>query len=70
MKQQAPYIRHKDYDHEDVDAEFTSDGTLAIVANVLVSVGAFSLLMFAIVVLMQVPDSFFEWVLLALKGTV
>lgn len=70
MKQQAPYIRHKDYDHEDVDAEFTSDGTLAIVANVLVSVGAFSLLMFAIVVLMQIPSEWVEVVLLAVKGTV
>ena len=70
MKQQAPYIRAKDFDHDDVETEFTADAVLNTIANVLASVGAFSLLMFAIVVLMQVPDSFFEWVLLALKGTV
>ncbi len=64
----APYIRMKDYDHEDVEAEFTPDGTLAIIANVLASIGVFCVLMLAIVVLAKVPDGWLSWIVLALGG--
>ena len=68
MKQQAPYIRHKDYDHEDVDAEFTSDGTLAIVANVLGTLTVFCLLMSAVLVLTQMPAEWLSWLVMRVGG--
>ena len=64
----APYVRMKDYDHEDVEAEFTPDGTLAIIANILASIGVFAALMFAIAIVAQVPDSWLSWIVLALGG--
>ena len=64
----APYVRMKDFDHEDVEAEFTSDGTLSIIANVLASLGVFTLLMCAIAVVAQVPESWLSWIVLALGG--
>ena len=64
----APYIRMKDYDHEDVEAEFTPDGTLSVIANILASIGVFTLLMCAIAVLAQVPESWLSWIVLALGG--
>ena len=64
----APYLRMKDYDHEDVETEFTSDGTLSVIANVLASIGVFTLLMCAIVVVAQVPESWLSWIVLALGG--
>ena len=64
----ALYIRMKDYDHEDVETEFTSDGTLSIIANILASIGVFTLLMCAIAVVAQVPESWLSWIVLALGG--
>ncbi len=64
----APYIRMKDYDHEDVEAEFRADRTLVIIANVLASIGVFAALMFAIAIVAQVPDSWLSWIVLALGG--
>ena len=64
----APYVRMKDYDHEDVETEFTSDGTLSIIANILASIGVFTLLMCAIAVVAQVPESWLSWIVLALGG--
>ena len=75
MKQHAPYLRAtdfatdtKDYDHEDVDAGFTADRTLVWIANVLASFGVFALLMTAIAVVAQVPESWLSWIVLALGG--
>ena len=75
MKQHAPYLRAtdfatgtKDYDHEDVETEFTSDGALSVIANILASLGVFALLMCAIAVVAQVPESWLSWIVLALGG--
>ena len=75
MKQHAPYLRAtdfatgtKDFDHEDVETEFHADSTLSIIANVLASIGVFTLLMCAIVVVAQVPESWLSWIVLALGG--
>jgi len=68
MKQQAPYMRAKDYDHEDIDVEFKADGTLAIVANVLASIGVFCALMMAILIVAQVPDSWLSWLVMYIEG--
>lgn len=65
---QAPFVQFKDYDHEDVSAEFTSDGTLSIIANILASIGVFALLMCAIAVIAQTPDSWLSWLVLATWG--
>lgn len=64
----APYIRMKDYDHEDVEAEFRADRTLVIIANILASIGVFAALMFAIAIVAQVPDSWLSWIVLVLGG--
>ena len=64
----APYIRWKEYDHEDIDVEFTSDGTLAVIANILASIGVFAALMLAIAVMAQVPDSWLTLIVLSLGG--
>ena len=64
----APYIRMKDYDHEDVEVEFRSDRTLVIIANILASIGVFAALMFAIAIVAQVPESWLSWIVLALGG--
>ena len=71
----APYIRAtdfatgtKDYDHEDVSTDFHADSTLSIIANVLASIGVFTLLMCAIAVVAQVPESWLSWIVLALGG--
>lgn len=64
----APYVRIKNYDHEDVETEFTADRTLSIIANVLASIGVFTLLMCAIAVVAQVPESWLSWIVLALGG--
>ena len=64
----APYVRMKDYDHEDVEAEFTADRTLSVIANILASIGVFALLMTAIAVVAQVPESWLSWIVLALGG--
>ncbi len=75
MKQHAPYMRAtdfatgtKDFDHEDVETEFHADSTLSIIANVLASLGVFTLLMCAIAVVAQVPESWLSWIVLALGG--
>lgn len=68
MKQQAPYIRAKDFDHDDVDTEFRADRTLAIIANVLASIGVFCALMLAIAVMAQVPESWLSWLVLSTWG--
>ena len=64
----APYIRMKDYDHEDVEAEFRANRTLVIIANILASIGVFAALMFAIAIVAQVPESWLSWIVLALGG--
>ena len=66
----APYIRMKDYDHEDVDVEFSASQTLNTIANVLASIGVFTLFLALIGLAMQIPSEWVEVVLLALKGTV
>ena len=75
MKQHAPYLRAtdfatdtKDYDHEDVATDFHADSTLSVIANVLASIGVFALLMCAIAVVAQVPESWLSWIVLALGG--
>ena len=75
MKQHAPYLRAtdfatgtKDYDHEDVSTDFHADSTLSVIANVLASLGVFTLLMCAIAVVAQVPESWLSWIVLALGG--
>ena len=75
MKQHAPYLRAtdfatgtKDYDHEDVATDFHADSTLSVIANILASFGVFALLMTAIVVVAQVPESWLSWIVLALGG--
>ena len=75
MKQHAPYLRAtdfatgtKDYDHEDVATDFHADSTLSIIANILASLGVFALLMTAIAVVAQVPESWLSWIVLALGG--
>lgn len=64
----APYIRAKDYDHEDVDAEFKAEETLGLLANVLASFAMFTLLMLSITLAMQFPESWFSWVVLVIGG--
>ncbi len=64
----APFMQAKDFDHEDIDVEFTPDGTLAIIANILASIGVFAALMFAIAIVAQVPESWLSWIVLALGG--
>ena len=64
----APYVRMKDYDHEDVEVEFPASKTLAIIANILASIGVFAALMFAIAIVAKVPDSWLSWIILALGG--
>ena len=64
----APYVRMKDYDHEDVETEFTADRTLSVIANILASIGVFALLVTAIAVVAQVPESWLSWIVLALGG--
>ena len=75
MTKQAPYMRAtdfstgtKDYDHEDVATDFHADSTLSVIANVLASLGVFTLLMCAIAVVAQVPESWLSWIVLALGG--
>jgi hypothetical protein len=64
----APYVQMKDYDHEDVEVEFPASKTLAIIANILASIGVFAALMLAIAIVAQVPDSWLSWLVLALGG--
>lgn len=66
--QQAPYVRMKDFDHEDVEVEFSASKTLNIIANVLASIGVFCALMLAIAVVAQVPDAWLSWLVLAAGG--
>ena len=54
MKQQAPYIRAKDFDHEDVETEFTADETLNVVFKFGMSFVVFVLLLCAIYFLVNV----------------
>lgn len=62
----APFMQAKDFDNEEVDVEFTADRTLTIIANILASIGVFSLLMLAIAMMMQFPDMWLSKALLAL----
>ena len=54
MKQQAPYVMAKDYDHEDVDNEFRADETLEAVFKFGASFVVFVLLLCAIYFLIKV----------------
>ena len=54
MKQQAPYIRAKDFDHEDIETEFTADETLNAVFKFGMSFVVFVLLLLAIYVLANI----------------
>ena len=58
----------KSYDHEDVDAGFTADSTLLWFVNFLASCGVCVLLLLAIGVVAQVPDSWLSWLVLAVEG--
>lgn len=64
----APYVRAKDFDHEDVTMEFPANRALDILANTLASFGVFAALMCAIAVVAQVPESWLSWIVLALGG--
>lgn len=64
----APFVQYKRFDHEDVETDFHVDSTLSVIANVLASLGVFALLMCAIAVLAQVPESWLSWIVLALGG--
>ena len=74
IPEHAQYVRFKDielmklYDHEDIQTEFHADRALMWVANILASIGVFCALMLAIAVLMQVPDSWVSWLVLAIWG--
>lgn len=68
MKQQAPYVRATDFDHEDVDAEFTSDWVLSIFSRVVASLVVFVLLAAAVFVMMKMPASWLTWVVLYIGG--
>ena len=74
IREHAQYVRFGDYDlikmydHEDVETEFTADRTLSIIANILASIGVFALLMTAIAIVAQVPESWLSWIVLALGG--
>ena len=54
MKQQAPYIRAKDFDHEDIETEFTADKTLNVVFMFGMSFVVFVLLLCAIYFLVNI----------------
>ena len=54
MKQQAPYIRAKDFDHEDIETEFTADETLNTLFKFGLSFVVFVLLLVAIYVLTNI----------------
>lgn len=54
MKQQAPYIRAKDFDHEDIETEFTADETLNAVFKFGMSFVVFVLLLCAIYFLVNI----------------
>ena len=64
----APFMQAKDFDHEDVELEFTAGSTLLWFVNFLASCGVFALLMCAIAVVAQVPESWLSWIVLALGG--
>lgn len=64
----APYVRTKDFDHEDVEVESSAPKTLNVIANILASLGVFCALMLAIVVVAQVPDSWLSWLVLSTGG--
>lgn len=70
VKEPAQYVRFKDYDlielNDSEDLGFTADRTLTIIANILASIGVFSLLMLAIAMLMQFPDMWLSKTLIAL----
>lgn len=75
VKEQAPYVRFKEYgtsikwyDHEDVDVGFKADRTLVWIANFLASCGVCVLLLLAIGIVAQVPDSWLSWLILAVQG--
>lgn len=68
MKEQAPYVRATDFDHEDVEAEFTSDWALEIFSRVLGSLAVFLLLATAIATMMQMPASWLTWIVLYIGG--
>lgn len=54
MKQQAPYIRAKDFDHEDIETEFIADEILNAVFKFGMSFVVFVLLLCAIYFLVNV----------------
>ncbi len=64
----APYLRAKDFDHDDVETEFHSDRMLSFLANLLASVGVFCVFMIFIAMAMQVPDGALAWLILTVWG--
>lgn len=58
MKPQAPYTRIKDYDHDDVETDFSFSFTDALF-DLGLAISFFVLLVCAIVFLANVPD---QWV--------
>lgn len=64
----APFVQYKRFDHEDVETDFLVDSALAIIANILASIGVFALLMTAIALMANFPESWLTWIVLALGG--
>lgn len=64
----APFVQYKRFDHEDVETDFHVDSALAIIANILASIGVFALLMTAIALMANFPESWLTWIVLALGG--
>jgi len=64
----APFTQFKEYDHEDVETEFTADRTLAAIADLFAAFVIFSLLMAAIIFLLQVPERWITNLLLMAGG--
>jgi hypothetical protein len=64
----ATFIQAKDFDHEDVAHEFQSDFWLGLIANLLASIGVFVLFLFAVAVLLRLPDGLPAWLILTVWG--
>ena len=68
MMKQAPFVQSKEYDHDDVDSEFTVGRTLSLIVNLMASIGAFVVFVFIIGVLIQFPQKWTTYSLLFIGG--
>lgn len=64
----TPYVRAKDYDHDDIENDMRSDTVLALMAHVLGALGAACALVASITIMLQVPDAWLSWIDLYLWG--